>query len=143
MPSRNVEALRAAYENWNRRNFDGALQLVADNCTYTDNAQRETIHGRQNLRAYLANWAKAWSDGKIKDARFIDAGDMVIAEFTGEGTNDGPFGGLPPTNRHVSFPFCEIWQFDKTGRMISGSCYYDLYSILIQLGHLRPLSIAA
>jgi steroid delta-isomerase-like uncharacterized protein len=143
MASKNVETLRAAYESWNRRDFDGVIRNLADQCTYTDHSRRETLNGPRKFREYVETWAKCWSDGKIKEARFYDLGNTVFAEFTAEGTNDGPFAGLPPTRRHFSFPFCEIWQFDQHGRMTSGGCYYDLYTILTQLGHITPLAMAA
>jgi steroid delta-isomerase-like uncharacterized protein len=143
MASKNVETLRAAHESWNRRDFDGCTRNLADNYVYTDHARGETLKGKQKFRDYVENWAKAWSDGKITNARYLDAGDVVIAEFIGEGTNDGPFAGMSPSGRRLSFPFCEIWQFDNNGRMLTGRCYYDVYSILTQLGHAKPLRMAA
>lgn len=68
---------------------------------------------------------------------------MVIAQFTAEGTNDGPFGSMKPTGRKMSLPFCEICHFDKQGRMVSGGCYYDQYTLLTQLGHIQPLAVPA
>jgi hypothetical protein len=43
----------------------------------------------------------------------------------------------------MSLPFCEICHFDKEGRIVSGGCYYDQYTLLTQLGHLKPLAAAA
>jgi SnoaL-like polyketide cyclase len=74
---------------------------------------------------------------------YIDAGDIVIARFTVVGTNDGPFGSMKPTWRKMSLPFCEICHFDKQGQPESGSCYYDQYTLLTQLGHVQPLAAAA
>jgi hypothetical protein len=68
---------------------------------------------------------------------------VVIARFTTEDTNDGPFGSLRATGRRMSLPFCEICQFDKQGRIVSGGCYYDPYTLLKQLGHIQPLAVAA
>ncbi len=143
MSSRNVETLRAAYESWNRREFDRTVEHTTDNVVYQDHGRNETLHGKQKFLEYVRSWAQVMPDGKITNTRFIDAGDVVIAEFTGEGTNNGSFAGLPPTGRHVSLAFCDIWHFDKNGRMTSCSCYYDLYGMLVQMGHLKPVAIAA
>jgi steroid delta-isomerase-like uncharacterized protein len=143
MASRNVETLRTAHESWNRRDFDSALRNTPENVVYTDHARNVTLSNQQQLREWLQAWARSMSDGRVRDAQYIDAGDIVVAQFTGEGTNDGPFAGLPSTGRRISFPFCEIWRFDKNGRMISGGCYYDLYTILTKLGHVQPLAAAA
>ncbi len=47
------------------------------------------------------------------------------------------------TGRKMSLPFCEICHFDKQGRIVSGGCYYDQYTLLTQLGHIQPLASAA
>ena len=38
----------------------------------------------------------------------LTPGEVVIAQFAGEGTNDGPFGSLKPTGRRMSLQFCEV-----------------------------------
>ena len=143
MSSKNVETIRAADEAWNRRDFEGAVRAFAENVTFTDSAQNRTLRGRNEYRQWLENWAKSFSDGRITNPRYHDAGDTVIVEFTGEGTNDGPFLTYAPTRKRVSIPFCEIWRFDNQGRVISGAGYYDVYTLLTQLGHAKPLAVAA
>lgn len=143
MASKNVETIRAAHESWNRRDFDGLVRDTADNIVYTDQATRLTVNGKQKFKEWTQAWAKAFSDGKITKARYTDAGDTVIAEFTLEGTNDGLFAGMPPTGRRITFNYCEVSHLDKNGHTTSGSGYYDMYNILTQLGHVQPLKAAA
>jgi hypothetical protein len=81
--------------------------------------------------------------GRITDPQHADSGDVVVAQFTVEGTNDRPLGSMRPTGRKMSLPFCEICHFDKQGRVVLGSCYYDQYTLLTQLGHIQPLEVAA
>ncbi len=126
MASKNVEALRAVHESWNRRDFAGIVRNSAESLVYTDNARSLSL-----------------SDGRITNPEYIDAGDIVVARFTAEGTNDGPLGSLQPTGGKMSLPFCEICHFDKQGRIVSGGCYYDQYTLLTQLGHIQPLAEAA
>jgi predicted ester cyclase len=143
MASKNVETLRAAHESWNKRNFADVIKNAADNLTYTDNALAVTFHSRDKFREWTEDWAKAFSDGRITNPEYIDAGDIVVARFTVVGTNDGPLGSMKPTGRKMSVPFCEICHFDKQGRTVSGGCYYDQYTLLTQLGHVQPLGVAA
>ncbi|MFB3915377.1 MAG: ester cyclase [Terriglobales bacterium] len=143
MASKNVETVRASYDSWNRRDFDGIVATLADSFTYKDYARNETLNSKQHFRQWVEAWAKAFPDGKITNVKCIDGGDTVVAQFTAEGTNDGPFAGLPATGRRMSAAFCEICQFDKNGRMTSGGVYYDQYSILTQLGHAKALGRAA
>jgi steroid delta-isomerase-like uncharacterized protein len=143
MASKNVETLRAAHESWNRRDFAGVVHNAAEGLVYTDTARGLNLNSRDKFREWTEAWAKAFSDGKIKNPEYIDAGDIVVARFTVEGTNDGPFGSLKPTGRKMSLPFCEICHFDRQGRPDSGTCYYDQYTLLTQLGHIQPLAAAA
>ena len=140
MASKNVETLRAAHESWNRRDFPAVVRNAAEGLVYTDHSRNLTLNTRDQFREWTEAWAKGFSDARITNTEYIDAGDIVIAQFTAEGTNDGTFGGLKPTGRRMSLPFCEICHFDEQGREVSGGCYYDHYTLLTQLGHLTPLA---
>ena len=143
MSAKNVETLRAAHESWNRRDFQGIVRNASEGLVYTDHAQTLTLNNRDKFREWTEGWAKAFSDGRITNPEYIDAGDVVVAQFTVEGTNDGPFGSLKPTGNKMSLAFCEVCHFDKQGRIVSGGCYYDQYTLLTQLGHIEPLAEAA
>jgi len=143
MSAKNVKTLRAAHESWNKRDFAGVIDNAAENLTYTDHARVITLNTREKFREWTEGWAKAFSDGRITNPQYTDAGNIVVAQFTVEGTNDGPLGSMKPTGRKMSLPFCEICHFDKQGRVVSGGCYYDQYTLLTQLGHIQPLAVAA
>jgi predicted ester cyclase len=142
MASKNVENIRAAHESWNKRDFAGVVKNAAEGLVYTDNARAVTFNSRDKFREWTEEWAKAFPDGLITNAEYIDAGDIVIARFTVVGTNGGPLGSMKPTGRKMSLPFCEICHFDKQGRTVSGGCYYDQYTLMTQLGQI-PLAAAA
>ena len=143
MASKNVKTVRAAHESWNRRDFQGVIRDSAEGLVYTDHGRSLTLNTRDRFRQWAEAWAKAFSDGKITNPQYIDAGEFVITQFTVEGTNDGPLGSFPPSGRRISLQFCEICQLDKQGRVVSGGCYYDQYTLLTQLGHVQPLGVAA
>jgi steroid delta-isomerase-like uncharacterized protein len=143
MASKNVKTVRAAHESWNRRDFQGVIRDSAEGLVYTDHGRSLTLNTRDRFREWTEAWAKAFSDGKITNPQYIDAGEFVITQFTVEGTNYGPLGSLPPSGRRISLQFCEICQLDKQGRVVSGGCYYDQYTLLTQLGHVQPLGVAA
>ena len=143
MASKNVKTVRAAHESWNRRDFQGVIRDSAEGLVYTDHGRSLTLNTRDRFREWTEAWAKVFSDGKITNPLYIDAGEFVITQFTVEGTNDGPLGLLPPSGRRISLQFCEICQLDKQGRVVSGGCYYDQYTLLTQLGHVQPLAVAA
>jgi ketosteroid isomerase-like protein len=123
---KNVKTLRAAHESWNKRDFAGVIDNAAENLTL-DRSRLVfiTLNTREKFREWTENWAKAFSDGHITNPQYTDAGNIVVAQFTVEGTSDGPLGSMKPTGRKMSLPFCEICHFDKQGRIVSGSYYYD------------------
>lgn len=143
MSATNVKTLRAAHENWNKRDFAGVIRNTVAGLAYTDHGRNITLNTREKFREWTEGWAIAFSDGSITNPQYIDAGDIVVAEFIVEGTNDGPLGSLEPTGRRMSLPLCEICHFDKQGRIVSGGCYYDQYTLLTQLGHIHPIGVAA
>ena len=56
------------------------------------------------------------------------------------GTNTGIFGSFPPTGRTVSLPWTNVYRFDSTGKILNVTAYFDLVTLLTQLGHLEPLT---
>jgi len=143
MASRNVEIMRRAHEAFNHRDFEINLSVMAETATYREHARGITMEGREQFRQFLEAWSTAFTDGTITNAKYIDAGDTVVAQFTFEGINDGPYAGLPPTGQRVSCSICEIARFDPNGMAISVNLYYDQYTILMQLGHMKPIAAAA
>jgi steroid delta-isomerase-like uncharacterized protein len=142
MASKNVDTLRAAHQSFNRRDFDAVLRAMAENFSYRDHARGVTFSGREGFREFMQGWVTAFSNAQVTEANYIDAGQTVIAQFTGRGRNDGPLGPLPPTNRSMTLPLCEIFRFDAQGRIVAGAAYYDQMTMLTQLGHAHAPGVA-
>ena len=135
MTSRNVETFRAAHQAFNRRDFDAVVTAMAENVTYEDRARNATFRGRAGFKEFMQGWVTALSNAEVSEPTYIDAGDVVVAQFTGRGTNDGPLGPLPATGKQLNLAFCEIIRFDDKGQIVSGALYYDQLSLFTQLGH--------
>jgi steroid delta-isomerase-like uncharacterized protein len=135
MSSRNVETFKVGHQGFNRRDFDAVVNLMDENAIYHDRARNLTFRGRAGFKEFMQGWVTAFSNCQVHEPSYTDAGDTVIAEFTGRGTNDGPLGPLPPTGKSMEFPICEILRFNSDGKIISGAIYYDQFSIMVQLGH--------
>ena len=135
MAKRNVEAFQKAHKQFNKRDFDGLITAMADNFTYVDRARGLTFKGRVAFKDFMQGWVTAFPDAKVAQPKYTDAGDRVIAEFTGKGTNNGPLGPMPATGKVMNLPFCEVMTFNKKGKIASGVVYYDQMTLLGQLGH--------
>jgi predicted ester cyclase len=99
MSAKNVKTRRAAHESWNKRDFAGVASNAVNGLAYTDHGRNITLNTRDKFREWTEGWAKAFSGGRITNSQYIDAGDIVVAQFTAEGTNDGPLGSLKPTGQ--------------------------------------------
>jgi len=134
MESRNVQKHRAGHEAFNRRDFDAMVRDHAESISWIDRARGVTFTTPQEFKDhFLAGWTDASSDCRVTDARYTDAGDVVLARFTARGTNDGPLGPFPATGKEWALQICELWNFDADGRVVGGEIYYDQVSLLTQL----------
>ena len=143
MASRNVETYRAGHEAFNQRDFEAMTKQYAESITWTDRARGLTFRTPQEFKNdFLAGWVGAASDIRITDARYIDAGQIVVCTFTVVGTHDGPLGPFPATGKEFALALCEMWHFDSSGEVVGGDLYYDQVSLLMRLG-LMPQPSAA
>jgi hypothetical protein len=112
MESRNVETYRAGHEAFNRRDFGAMVKEYAESISWIDRARGITFRTPKEFKNdFLEGWIQASSDCQVTDARYTDAGEMVVARFTGRGTNDGPLGSFPATGKEWTLPICEMWHF--------------------------------
>jgi len=44
-------------------------------------------------------------------------------------------GPMPATGRRIAHPYCEIYHFGSDGKSIGGHAYFDVYVLLVHLGH--------
>ena len=133
MHSRNVDVHRSNHEAFSRGDLDAVV--FGESIRFTDHARGLVLEGQDEVKGWLEEWKQAFSDARITDADYVDAGEYSVCRFTGRGVNDGPLGPFSATGREVVFPLCEVHRHDAAGRVIEGNIYYDQLTILIQLGH--------
>jgi ketosteroid isomerase-like protein len=138
MASKNVDSVKAAHAAFNARNWASLRGLVAEDCVFTDGRGISHRGSEAFANDYSKAWADAFSDAEVTDAKYYDAGDTVVTEFVGRGTNDGQLGPMPPTSRRVDLPYCEVYHFGSDGKVSGGHAYFDMYGLLVQLGHAEP-----
>ena len=131
-----VSGLVAAF---NARDFDTLSRLVTPNYELVDVPSGTKLIGPEGQRRYWQGWLTAFPDGRIEDVRSSASPDgTVVTEFVGRGTQNGPLtapGGqqIPATGRRVEVPFCQVARVSG-GRITSARVYYDLATMLAQLG---------
>jgi steroid delta-isomerase-like uncharacterized protein len=137
MASKNVETITRAHKFFNSRKLQECANEFADGGSYRD-LPRGKDFSKGEFIGFMQGWIQAFPDCQVADARYLDAGDTVIVEFKARGINNGPLGSFPPTGKKIDLPYCEVVRFDKQGKIDQVTAYYDLLSMLSQLGHLQP-----
>jgi steroid delta-isomerase-like uncharacterized protein len=131
---------RSMYDAFNRKDFDHIESICSDRLEWNDLASGQVFRGQNGCRQYNEDWSKAFPDGRIEVKNVVAAGDHVVVEFIGRGTQTGPmpksFGRIQPTNRKLELSFCDVLRF-RDGKIVSGNSYYDMASMLRQLGVLE------
>jgi steroid delta-isomerase-like uncharacterized protein len=140
----NVTIARQTYEHWNDRDFDAFTDNLASGVIIMPGSGTR-LEGREGARQFAEMWANGFPDGRVEVDNVIDAGEQVVVEYTGRGTQTGtlvsPMGEIPATSRSVTLQLCDVWRFDG-GTAKSLTTYFDSGSLMTQLG-LMPEAIGA
>ena len=129
----------ALLNEWEQRDFDAVMGRFADGAVVRDHPRTTTVSTRSGIREWIEAWATACSDATAGVTATVSSPNGAVVEGTYAGTNDGPFGPMPATGRSVSVPFAIVMEFDTEGMVTSYAAYYDMYTLLSQLGHVPAL----
>jgi ketosteroid isomerase-like protein len=133
----NIEFHQGAHRAMSEEGAEQAAAYMSPDVVYTDVARGLTLKGKEEATGWLSGWKAAFSDARIADASYLEAGDWTISRFQGRGVNDGSLGDLPATGRQLDLPFCELMRWED-GQAVEGAMYYDTGSLMVQLGHMEP-----
>ena len=132
-----VTVARTFHEAWAESNPDRGAAVIADDCEFVDVPRGEIQSGPEGYLHDYERWRTAFPDGTVEITNVIAEGDWVVVEFTNSGTNTGPLrtaiGDFPPTHRKIKMPYCSVMQIEN-GKVFGGRDYYDVNTILRQLG---------
>ena len=134
--------VRRQLEAFNRHNETDYLADIATGCSVIDIPSGEKLSGKEGARDFFRRWSRAFPDGKTTIHGEVVSGDSVVVLFTGEGTQRGPLGPFPPSNKQAKTEFCSVSKIDAQGTVTEIINYYDQLSLLMQLGHI-PLPSTA
>ncbi len=134
--------VRSQHEGFNRHNEDAFVEVIGTNYKTVDIPSGETLTGKEGAREFFRKWHGAFPDGKTTIHDELVSGDTVTLLFTGEGTQTGPLGPFPPSNKRAKLEFASVNRLDAQGKIAETASYYDQLSLLAQLGHV-PVPAAA
>ena len=116
----------------NRRDWDKMRSLLHPQYSYTG-GDGQRMDGPDAGIAVSQMYVNAMSDAKITIGNVYASGSTVITEFTGSGTQDGDFMGIPASNRRVTMPVCNVIEI-KDGKVYAEREYMDMAHMMQQIG---------
>jgi steroid delta-isomerase-like uncharacterized protein len=136
----NEKLLRKLYDHFNAREFDKAADLSTPEVAILNVATGTSYRGRADNIRFMKEWVTAFPDARVELKSVVASEDKVVAEYVGSGTHKGPLasptGTIPPTGKRINIQFCEFHDL-KNGKIANTRMYYDLASMLAQLGLFR------
>jgi len=120
---------------WSSGDPDRVAALFTDDAIFEEAIEGGMVtHGTEDLRAYLADFVfAAFPDLRVELTSGFVSDGWAAAEWRQTATHTGDLPDVPATGRSVSWRAASILELegDKIRRE---SEYFDLYSILLQLG---------
>lgn len=122
-------------EMWGRGRLDLADELYA--ADYDDHVGKgpepAELRGADGIKRAVAAFRTAFPDLTYMVEDEIAEGDLVMARFSARGTHLGPFLGLAPTGRVVTYAGIDVNRI-RDGRIVESWVQYDALGLLQQLG---------
>jgi steroid delta-isomerase-like uncharacterized protein len=124
---------------WSQRDIEVALELFTPRLSWIDPSLPAEMTSRTEARGFFE---AAWQG--FPDLAFVAVGEpLVDAEtgrvahewrMTGTHTGEGFPPGVPATGKPFDVAGTDVWQVDADGRALSVRAYYDVSTLLRQLG---------
>lgn len=127
------EKLRAAHDAFNSHDPEKAGALLPEGVSYTDHSTGQTVKGPEAFTRFQKRNMTMSSDMKIINARYSEGANVVVAEFTVAGTNDGPMGPYAATGKKFSFDGCDVYHLDENGDLLDAHGYSNSFGVVAQL----------
>jgi predicted ester cyclase len=89
--------------------------------------------GMDGARQMIRDFRAAFSDLHFTPEEQVAEGDKVLTVLTVEGTNDGPFLGMPSTGNRMRISGMSLWRV-VDGHLVGETVSWDMLGAFQQLG---------
>lgn len=122
----------------NARDFDALDDLIAaDVHRYSGATPDVAVRSLADFKAFLHQDLAGVPDAVQDVNQIFSNGPMVAVHVTYKGTQSGPMGPFPPSNRRLELPFIGILRVED-GKISEIWVEWDNLNALSQLGHFPP-----
>ena len=135
---RNKATVRRMLERLSAGDVPGFSENLAHN--YRRHCQAmppelQEIHGKEMMHEWLASNLVPFPDYREELEWLVGEGDFVAWRSRGTGTQSGPLGPFPPSNKRMDVVIIGMHRFEK-GLVAETWTSWDNLAVLTQLGHM-------
>jgi predicted ester cyclase len=138
----NIKAAHAFFDAWNAGDLSKGDPYEADGFMAEGPGAAGAMTKEQN-RMYLENFLTAFPGSKFEVWLTVAQGDYAVLHWKVKGTHTGPLhspsgAAIPPTGKSVVLTGSTTSEV-KNGKVVRSWAFWDLSSLLGQLGLLPPM----
>ena len=122
---------RVVDEMWNRADPAAVEELIAPDMV-EHGAFGSGTGGREDARDTIGRFRAAFPDLVLEAEDLIAEGDRVVLHWTGSGTHEGEFMGVPPSGARITARGLDIYRV-VDGRVVEHWGYPDVPGLMAQL----------
>jgi steroid delta-isomerase-like uncharacterized protein len=138
----NTKLAKTFFDNLNAHALDKNDALQADDVKFEAPGAAGPMT-RDQAKSYTQGFITAFPDLRFDVRLTVAQGDYVVMNWIGTGTHNGPLttpsgGTIPPTGKMVTVPASTTLEI-KGGKVTHNRVYYDMVTLLGQLGLMPPM----
>jgi predicted ester cyclase len=142
MMAKNKEGMQKVADMFGTGNADGLENYVADNIVEHNPDPMIKTTGMQGLKDAIKLYHTAYPDMKMTSIAMVAEGDIVINHINMKGTNSGPYGAMPATNKSIDVNGVDIVRFEN-GKGVEHWGYWEESKMMQQLGLMHDMNAAS
>jgi steroid delta-isomerase-like uncharacterized protein len=133
MSEKNKAAMRRIYQEvWNQGNFEVLDEIVSPDYVGHLPTPPGAPSGREGLRWLIQMYRAAFPDIYVQVDDQISEDDKVLTQITIQGTHQGQFMNVPPTNKNIRVTAMVVTRF-KNNQNVEGWAELDRLGLMQQL----------
>jgi steroid delta-isomerase-like uncharacterized protein len=129
-----VEANRATFAAWNAHDPDAVAAVFAEDATIRDVGSPEPVRGREAIRERAAHMLAAFPDFRLRQLDLVVGESANADRWEVTATHTGAFMGMEATGNRVQVEGATFSRFDPDGLVVEDIHFWDVASLLAQLG---------
>ena len=141
-----IDIIKKHLADFGASNWSEYKATFSPECVYEEYATGTRVKGPDACVQVAQKWKRAFPDARGTLMSSVLSGDTITVEIQWQGTQTGPlespFGAVAATNKRITVNAVEVFKL-RNGQIVEDRHYFDLLTILSQLGVATPQLLGA